>query len=52
MADIFISYAHSDNAFPRYDSKGWIDRLQAIAKANLLVAVFSPAYFEQTGNGR
>lgn len=25
MPDVFISYAHDDNQYPRYEAKGWVD---------------------------
>jgi hypothetical protein len=36
MIDIFISYAQTDNVFPRYDSDGWIDWFHRALDARLM----------------
>ncbi|HEY9084488.1 MAG TPA: toll/interleukin-1 receptor domain-containing protein [Candidatus Tyrphobacter sp.] len=35
MHDVFISYAHEDNEYPRYGNRGWVERFYEALKARL-----------------
>ncbi len=35
MHDVFISYAHEDNEYPRYGPRGWVERFYEALKARL-----------------
>lgn len=51
MADIFISYAHSDNAFPRFGPDGWIDWLHRAVDARLTQIRGRPTTFWRDATG-